>query len=203
MVKPFGNQHLWMRRELPVSHRSKELSMWTTELYYKKYTHMVQIATANGDSDPVEWCKKNLPGSHKKRTHSLSRKQVNDRFYCNESGYNQLIEIFGDRVVDYSKPFNEVAEQQLRQGLTLELRDQLYYKKYRYSLYVRQGDLDIRDWYKSNLGVYKQDYFHTYGGTSLYLRTDESLLHVKLALSENIVFAKRAWLEDEVVKAIR
>lgn len=192
-----------MRREFPVSRRPQEVNMWTTELYYKKYAYMVQITTAKGEHDPVEWCKEHLPGAHKKREHGRNRSSVVTRFYCNESGYNQLISTFDKRVVEHSKPFNAEAEQQLQQGLTLELRDHLYYKKYRYALHLSARTFDTKDWYKSNLGVFRKDYFHTCGGTSLYLRSEEELLHVKLALSEYVVFAKCAWLEDEVVKAIR
>ena len=177
--------------------------MWTTSVYYKKYTHMVQIATAKGDLDPVEWCKENLRGAHKKREHGSTRSRSITRFYCTSSGYDLLMSTFADRVVEHSKPFNDIAEQQLLQGLTLELRDHLYYKKYRYSLHLSARNFDVKDWCKSNLGVFKKDYFHTCGASSLYLKSNDELLHVKLALSEYIIFAKCAWLEDEVVKAIR
>lgn len=192
-----------MRREFPASNRRQEINMWTTGIYFKKYTHMVQIITDRGETDPLAWCKENLPKAYKSRKYGRKRSATITRFYCVDSGFNRLMSEFKDRVVEYSKPFNAEAEQQLLQGLTLELRDHLYYKKYRYSLHMVARDFDIVEWCKSNLGEYKKDYFHTYGGTGLYLKSEDELMHVKLALSEYIVFAKCAWLEDEVVKAIR
>ena len=164
---------------------------------------MAQIITDRGESDPLAWCKANLPNAYKSRKYGRRRSATITRFYCTDSGFNQLMAEFKDRVIEYSKPFNAEAEQQLLQGLTLELRDHLYYKKYKYALHMFARDFDVRAWYKSNLGEYKKDYFHTSGGTSLYLRSEEELMHVRLAISEYVVTAKCAWLEDEVVKAIR
>lgn len=177
--------------------------MWSTTVNYKKYTHMVQIITPKGASNPTDWCKLHLPGSFKKREYNRKRTHVVDRFYCTKSGYDLLMSEFKDRVEEHSKPFNDVAEQQLLQGMTLELRDHLYYNKYRYAvhLFVPDNNFNLKEWCAASLGTHKIDYHVV--SSILYLRSADELMHIKLTFGEHIYSTKCAWLEDEVVSAIR
>ena len=157
--------------------------------------------------DIAEWCSNNIARRYRKRE-GLHRKYSEYSIYCGREEYLQLIEEFGKYLVEHGRPFNDSATEYLQQGIELELRDHLFYNKYRYSVKMYIHDFErfnVLAWAIDNMGVDKERYSVTHGHIHpyFYVRDEMELMQLRMALSEYIKSVTRIYLEDEVVKLIQ
>ncbi len=221
MVKPYGNEPLWVRGEFPTSVGSNGVSIrWTQKLYYNTYTHVVKFKVPlvqdpaydkavrkMPEVNPAKWCETNIPRQYRKRE-GRNRNAVDCSIYCGKKEYLQLIAEFGNYVTEQGMPFDDQAAEYLRQGVELELRDHLFYNRYRYSvkMYIRDYErFNVLDWAIDNMGIDKDRYAVTHGLAHpyFYVRDEMELMQLRMALGEYIKSTTRIYLEDEVVKLIQ
>jgi hypothetical protein len=157
--------------------------------------------------DIASWCHNNIARCFRKRE-SAYRNNIETNIYCGKSEYSQLIQQFGKYIVEQGMPFDDRATEYLQQGIELELRDHLFYNKYRYSVKMYIHDFErfnVLNWAIDNMGVDKERYSVTHGRIHpyFYVRDEMELMQLRMALSEYIKGITRIYLEDEVVKLIQ
>lgn len=210
---------MWVRGEFPTGVGSNGVSVrWTQKLYYNTYTHMAKFvvplvpdpayaARKMSEVDIAEWCNKNIARRYRKRE-GMYRKYSEYSIYCGKEEYVQLTAEFRKYLVEQGRPFNDRAAEYLQQGIELELRDHLFYNKYRYAvrLYIRDFEkFNVLSWAIDNMGVDKERYSVTRGHIHpyYYVRDETELMQLRMALGEYIKSITRIYLEDEVVKLIQ
>jgi len=190
---------------------------WTTRLWYKRFTHAVDI-TCDSDMpmDPVKWCRRHLKG--RSRTYSdygrtgswphFIRKLNAVRIYVTGSDYQTVLDTWGDRVRMVSRPFNDTAEAELLNGMLLTLRDRLYWNRFRYaiSFYCPNNQrADLSEWVTNCLPKDKRAVRLGRGNhfPMLYLRDESDMILVKLSEPARIIQITRAYTHQEVLSAMR
>ena len=190
---------------------------WTTRLWYKRYTHAVDIACdEHMAQDPVKWARKHLKG--RSRTYSdyqrtgtwprwiRTRKSV--RLYVTGSDYQMVLDSWGDRVRMVSVPFNDVAESELLSGMIINLRDKLYWNRYRYAIgFWCKGGIKagLVDWVRDCLPADKRA-VRLGRGTHfpiLYLRDQSDMVLVKMAEPAKIIQITRAYTHADLAADLR
>ena len=185
---------------------------WTTRLWYKRFTHAVDIACdEHMPTDPVKWARKQLKGrsrtySDYQRTGSWpkwvrTRKSV--RLYVTGSNYQMVLDTWGPRVRMVSMPFSATAEAELLSGIILNLRDKLYWNRYRYAInfYCKNGvKAGLSEWIKDCLSSDKRAVRLGRGNhfPILYLRDESDMVLVKMAEPARIIQITRAYTHSEV-----
>ena len=219
MVKPFSSEPLWVRGEFPTGVGSNGVSIrWTQKLYYGTYTHTARFivplvqdpahaARKMSEVDIAAWCSDNIARRYRKRE-GMHRKNSECSIYCGKDEYLQLTAEFGKYLVEQGMPFDDRAAEYLQQGIELELRDHLFYNKYRYSvkMYIHDFErFDVLNWAIDNMGVDKERYSVSHGHIHpfFYVRDEMELMQLRMALGEYIKGTTRIYLEDEVVKLIQ
>jgi len=221
MVKPFSNEPLWVRGEFPIGVGSNGVSIrWTQKLYYGTYTHMAKFVVPlvpdpayapssrkMSEIDIAQWCNTNIARRYRKRE-GLYRKYSEYSIYCGKEEYLQLTQEFKNYIVEQGRPFSDRAAEYLQQGIELELRDHLFYNKYRYAVKMYIHDFErfnVLVWAIDNMGVDKERYSVTRGliHPYFYVRDETELMQLRMALGEYIKGITRIYLEDEVVKLIQ
>jgi hypothetical protein len=157
--------------------------------------------------DIAAWCSDNIARRYRKRE-GMHRKYSEYSIYCGKEEYLQLTAEFGKYLVEQGMPFDDRAAEYLQQGIELELRDHLFYNKYRYSvkMYIHDcGRFNVLVWAIDNMGVDKERYSVTHGHVHpyFYVRDEMELMQLRMALGEYIKGITRIYLEDEVVKLIQ
>jgi len=190
---------------------------WTTRLWYKRFTHAVDIeCNEHMPVDPSKWCRKHLKG--RSRTYSdyqrtgtwlkpvRTRKAV--RIYVTSSDYLTVLDTWGDRVRMVSTPFSAQAETELLSGVILNLRDKLYWNRYRYAInfYCKGGvKAGLVEWVSDCLPSDKKA-VRLGRGTHfpiLYLRDESDMLLVRMAEPARIIQITRAYTHTEVLAELR
>ena len=189
---------------------------WTTRLWYRRYTHAVDIVCdADMAQDPVKWAHKHLKG--RSRTYSdyqrtgtwprwiRTRKSV--RLYVTGSDYQMALDSWGPRVRMVSMPFSATAEAELLSGIILNLRDKLYWNRYRYAInfYCKNGvKAGLSEWIKDCLSSDKRAVRLGRGNhfPILYLRDESDMVLVKMAEPARIIQITRAYTHSEVVASM-
>ena len=189
---------------------------WTTRLWYKRFTHAVDIACDEQmPTDPVKWARKHLKS--RSRTYSdyqrtgtwprwvRVRKSV--RVYVTSSDYQTVLDTWSDRVRMVSVPFNDFAETELLGGMIINLRDKLYWNRYRYAInfWCRGGaKAELAEWVRASLPTDKRA-VRLGRGTHfpiLYLRDQSDMVLVKMAEPAKIIQITRAYTHSEVVASM-
>jgi hypothetical protein len=185
---------------------------WTTRLWYKRFTHAVDIVCdEHMPTDPIKWCRKYLKG--RSRTYSdyqrmgtwpkwvRARKAV--RIYVTSSDYQTVLDTWGDRVRMVSMPFNDIAEAELLGGMIINLRDKLYWNRYRYAInfYCKGGvKAGLVEWVQDCLPTDKRA-VRLGRGTHfpiLYLREESDMVLVRMVEPAKIIQITRAYTHSEV-----
>jgi hypothetical protein len=121
--------------------------------------------------------------------------------------YDGFCTQFNDCLVATRAPANDHHEDLIRSGGTIEVRDKLFYRKYRHKVSFRGGwrpvtRAEIQEFVREQLHdpvkKKKQDYYMAHDCT-LYLKENSDLILVKMALSEhiyqNVIVATHAELQ--------
>jgi len=190
---------------------------WTTRLWYKRFTHAVDIACdPDMPVDPVKWCRRHLKGrsrtySDYQRTGSwphFARTLKAVRIYVASSDYQTVLDAWRDRLRMVSKPFNDGAENELLNGMLLNLRDRLYWNRFRYaiSFYCPNNKRDeLAEWVANCLPKDKRAVRLSRGNhfPILYLRDESDMVLVKLSEPARIIQIARAYTHQELAAALR
>ena len=188
---------------------------WTTRLWYKRFTHAVDIVCdEHMPVDPIKWCRKNLKGRsrtysdyHYPISWSIQRSRKSVRIYVTGSDYQTVLDTWGDRVRMISTPFSAQAEAELLGGMILNLRDKLYWNRYRYaiSFYCHNGKkAGLAEWVKDCLPRDTRA-VRLGRGTHfpiLYVREESHMVLVKMAEPARIIQITRAYTHSEVVASM-
>jgi hypothetical protein len=188
---------------------------WTTRLWYKRFTHAVDIVCdEHMDEDPVKWARRHLKGRsrtytdyHYPRTWSIQRTRKSVRIYVTGSDYHTVLDSWRDRVRMVSTPFSAQAETELLGGMMVNLRDKLYWNRYRYAInfYCHNGKkAGLVEWIRDCLPTDKQA-VRLGRGTHfpiLYLRDESDMVLVKMAEPAKIIQITRAYTHTEVVASL-
>lgn len=176
---------------------------------YRKYTHRVSIPDALSDR-VLGWLSSEMPGSYRK----YSRRDGNGTrssvcVFCKGKEFRRIMDEWGHAVSSVTVPIDAEAEDLLLDGIRLDIRNRLYWGKYRYSLHFweRWGNGGIlQAWVTARLGPPDGSYRfvrHRYF-PMLYLADRSQLAMLRLAEPPcRIVDTKRAYTHDEVRRAIR
>ena len=190
---------------------------WTTRLWYKRFTHAVDIICSEDMSaDPVKWARKHLKGRSRtysdyhypKRFDRGVKLRTSVRIYTTSSDYQTVLDAWGSKVKMVSTPFNSDAEAELLNGMILNLRDKLYWGRYRYavSFYCHSGKRqELTEWVSGCLPRDKRA-VRLGRGTHfpiLYLRDQSDMIMVKMAEPAKIIQVTRAYTHAEVAAAMR
>lgn len=175
---------------------------------YRKYTHQVSIPDAFSDL-VLGWLSSEMPGSYRKysrRGSDGTRSSVG--VFCKGREYQRIMDEWGHAVSSVTVPIDADAEELLLDGIRLDIRDRLYWGKYRYSVHFweRSGSGGLHSWVTARLGTPDGSYRfvrHRYFPL-LYLADRSQLAMLRLADPPcKIVDTKRAYTHDEVRCAIR
>ena len=190
---------------------------WTLRLWYGKYTHVADIRCGEDlATDPVKWARKNLKGRH--RIYSdyqysgswpkFDRYRKRVRIYTSGADHQAVIDTWGDRVTMVSTPFNAAAEAELLSGITLNLREKLYWNCYRYSIsfYCKSGvKAELSTWIKNSIGIDKK-LVRLGRGTFfpiMYLRDESDMIMVRMAEPARIIGMTRAYTHAEMLASLQ
>ena len=187
---------------------------WTTQLWYGAYTHVVDIqCDSNMPTDPVDWARCYCKGRHRTystyaRSSERPRKRNSVRIYARSADYKLILETWGDRVTMVRTPMNETAEAELLSGITLNIRDTLYWNRYRYAVhfYCKAGPRSgLRKWVENSLGKDKRAVRLGRGNYHpiLYLRDDSDLVMVRMSEPDLITSISKIYTHKELVQAVR
>lgn len=190
----------------------------TTKLFFNRFAYQVTLKlsygsdTVLGSSDRAarvltykDWLKVNCTGSHKTNASwvvSYDMDQPNKamqtcrmRVYLeNANDYEAFIETNRDHVESIKKPANKHYEDMIRSGIVLDIRNSLYYGRFRYKMHFRkwwdasvrkQISLMVRDRIHDRTKK-RQDYLISRYGASLYLANESDMVIIKMTMPDMI-----------------
>jgi len=175
---------------------------WTTKLLYSRYTHVTQIACDPSD-DHKAWANRNLRSKFRTYSEYSNRSRQSMSFYTTREDQDLLLEEYQDRVLMVRQPFDDEAERLLISGVEINLRERLYYNRYRYSVrfYCRNGSGTVlADWVKNTLGTDSRQLRLGRGHhfPILYLRDESDMVMVRMIEPATVVGVVRAWTYEEL-----
>jgi hypothetical protein len=175
---------------------------WTTKLLYRRYTHVTQIACDPSD-DHKAWAKRNLRSKFRTYSEYSNRSRQSMSFYTNREDQDLLCGEYPDRVLMVRRPFDDEAERLLISGVELNLRERLYYNRYRYSVrfYCKNGSGTVlADWVKNTLGTDSRQLRLGRGNhfPILYLRDESDMVMVRMTEPATVIGVVRAWTYEEL-----
>jgi len=189
---------------------------WTMRLWYGRFTHAVDIICDDSmPEDPVKWARKHLKG--RCRTYSdyvrsgkwpnFTRNRTGLRLYLTGYDYQTVLDTWGDKVRMVSTPFNSAAESELLGGTVINLRDKLYWGRYRYSIsfYCQHGNRQgLAGWIADCLPNDKRAVRLGRGNhfPILYLRDESDMVLVKMVEPAKIIQITRAYTHSEVAASM-
>jgi len=179
---------------------------WTTTLAYGRYTHATDVCRTEQEEDPLVWARANLQGPFRIYSDWTASGRSSVRFYTEAADQSLLLQHFGHRVGTVRRPFNTEAEQQLKQGMNLSVREHLFYHRYRFSmnLHCATGTRQqLSDWVTDHLGsdVRRLRLIRGNYRPILYLRDHTDVTLVRLYEPAVIVSLTRAWTWAEIHKS--
>ena len=188
--------------------------LWTTQLWYGAYTHVVDICCdSNMPMDPVDWARCYCKGRHRTystyvRSSARPRKRSSVRLYTRGSDYKLILETWGDRITMVRTPMNDTVEAELLSGITVNIRDTLYWNRYRYAVhfYCKAGPRSgLRKWVENSLGKDKRAVRLGRGNYHpiLYLRDDSDLVMVRMSEPDMITSISKIYTHNELAQAVR
>lgn len=187
----------------------------TTKMFFNRFTHQVTLKLSFGfektkklqdeqhQIQPYkDWLTSNCIGKHKSvaswsTSHNESglSKICQMRVYLdNTADLDAFIDAHRDSVISAKSPINERCEALIRAGVILDVRDSLYYNRFRYKIHFRKWwDTSTRKQITSSVrdmlhdrSKKKQEYLISRYGASLYLSNEEDLVIVKMSMSDVI-----------------
>lgn len=183
----------------------------TTRLFFGKFAYQISISLAtksktlvdHTDADSlinsyISEISTKLNGNHKIVRY---RSTVGDPRSCtirlyldNADDYESFIVANREMISSSRKPLNKECEDLIRNGANLDIRDSLYYSRYRYKLnFKKWWDSKVRKSITSSIkdrlhdpSRKKQDYLISRYGGSVYLAKEEDLVILKMTMSDVI-----------------
>jgi hypothetical protein len=206
---------------------------YTQAALYKKYVYQVNIKLIVGPrttyvarfDDIANWITNHMAGSYKLVCHHAWQKLTRNyagrgsrdnksymvvRLYIdNITDYNTVLEKYKSEILLSRHPFNDKHADVMRNGGRIEIRSQLYYRKYEYRVQFKnvwsQGDRNklsnelTNILYNDDLAVNHQTYRLVDQGTLLlYLKDFTDMTMIKLAMGEQIYKTTMAYVIPDV-----
>lgn len=210
---------MWLRQECGVLVMEVH---YISKLLYQKYTHKITFQEVSKKrwkgqsgfdlSTIPNWCATQFPHADFKCSNRYQHNPQRDKYVFHVMMYltdpvvvDALIKQFPGQVVDVWKPLDDDHVEDLAVKNVVEVRNSLYYKKYRFSLvfnFNRARDLypALEDYFRDNEGA-------RVSGSPLwprlYLTDKDDLTVIKLMWGDRINYIKSVRLMDEPASVIR
>ena len=191
---------------------------YTTKLFFNWFAYHVTLRlvfSASGSSSRADdqsrikpykdWLLINCKGKHKSTTSwtiscdhddpkSVHRVCTMRVYLDNINDHTAFIEAHKGNVVSTKRPANMRYEELIRNGVNIDIRASLYYRRFRYKLHFRKWwDKNVRKQITLivNDRLYdrskkQQGYLISRYGASLYLASEEDLLIIKMSMPDLI-----------------
>lgn len=191
---------------------------YSTKLLFGKFMYQVQlelISNINGRLNQVDrniilhpikqWLGKNCLGAYKTTASwdtygtpgMVSLKDICKlRVYLeNSTDYMAFKHNHADTIKSCCHPASKQHEEMIRNGLNIDIRDDLYYNKYRYKIHFRfwwssENRKKMISQLKSLIhddSKKKQEYFFSRYGGNVYLSNRSDLMMIRMSMPEQIV----------------
>lgn len=197
---------------------------YTTRLMYRQFVYQINLAVVLPPTtrmakvtnrerevalfDIRRWLSENCRHGH--RTYASWRRKLADgkngesktfvhvcyfNLYLRDRGeFEAFLEEYRDKAIGIMFPLNDDHEELLKSGTHVEIRDKLFYHRFRYRINFRggwggHGRKNIIETVKTHLhdpDRRKQDYLLSSNDCTLYLKNQQDLMVIKLSMSDLI-----------------
>lgn len=189
-----------------------------TKLFFNRFAYQVTLKLSYASTEVIDrkdrvsktipykdWLSSNCTGSHKTNSSWSVSYDMDDpskmiqtcrmRVYLENSGdYESFIDANRDTVESVKKPANKHYEDLIKSGVVLDVRNSLYYGRFRYKLHFRkwwdasvrkQISLTVRDRLHDRAKK-RQDYLISRYGASLYITNESDMVIIKMSMPDMI-----------------
>lgn len=199
-----------MRGELPdkaMREHSLIIRGISKRLWYNLFTHAMIIP---GQEREIRyWARQNHITKCRFYTQRKGRSEsMLTTIYCDGETANRFMAEWAGSVTHYHAPLDRDAERMLLEGITIDVRDRLWYGKYRWSVrfwthHRNQSDMDhwVVDTFGSDTSGYR--YNRNRWSTTLYLDDGNHALLSLVGAPCKIESRVRCYTSQEIAAAIR
>jgi len=177
---------------------------YTGKLLYGRYAYHARTVKITREERLAlrRWVKENCEGSHR----FLNTSNTLSVYLSEKSDHQRLVDAHGSVMGHIRSPANDQHEALLKQGNHIEVRDKLYYNRYRYRVGFRGAwreatRRELLDDIRTALhdpGKNKQDYQVSGRDCTLYLGQDTDFTMVRLSMGDRIWQTTVAYTFDEL-----
>jgi hypothetical protein len=180
----------------------------TVKRLYSKYSHQLDISDdANDPVDPAMWVKINMPGKARSRRHDQGKVSI----YCNSDEFDVLAAKYKDRILAVRQPLDKDCERFILDGYHINLRENLYYAKFRYSVQFYTNNYDaaaeLNQWITDTYGKDRKNIDYKYRNSkffpTLYCVDNSMIDMIKLSDPAKVVYISKICTFAEVAATIR